>query len=120
MILMPVYSSFKERISKLGIGYTSHVYRELAEDPEKIRWDPAKPLIFAGFNALTAAEEVLIKHFVSTFNAVVIWDVDNYYLHDRNQEAGDFLRKYAKDPILKGSFPDPLPQHIIPGQKMLM
>lgn len=112
-ILMPVYATFKERIKEQGIGYTSHVYRELVENLDKIKRSTGKPLIFAGFNALTPAEEVLIKHFVSNFNAEVLWDIDAYYLDDANQEAGDFLRKYAKDPILGSSFPNPLPKKII-------
>jgi CRISPR/Cas system-associated exonuclease Cas4 (RecB family) len=110
-ILMPVYTTFKERIRKQGIGYTSHVYRELVEHLEDIT-SPDKPLIFAGFNALTPAEEILIKHFVSNFNAEILWDIDGYYINDQNQEAGDFLRRYAKDPILGVSFPDPFPEKV--------
>lgn len=112
-ILMPVYSTFKERIKDQRIGYTSHVYRELVDDLSQINHKPGKPLIFAGFNALTPAEEVLIKHFVSEYNAEILWDIDNYYVEDYNQEAGDFLRKYAKDPIFGASFPNPLPKKII-------
>ncbi|MEP1033127.1 PD-(D/E)XK nuclease family protein [Ekhidna sp.] len=112
-ILMPVYTTFKERIKEQGIGYTSHVYRELVDNLERIKRDESKPLIFAGFNALTPAEELLIKHFVSSYNAEVLWDIDAYYIDDTNQEAGGFLRKYAKDPILGVSFPTPLPQKII-------
>lgn len=111
-ILMPVYSTFKERINKQGIGYTSHVYRELVGKLDQIKRAPNKPLIFAGFNALTPAEEVLIKHFIAECKAEVLWDIDAYYIENKNQEAGDFLRKYAKDPILGTSFPNPLPKKI--------
>ncbi|WP_421762627.1 PD-(D/E)XK nuclease family protein [Ekhidna sp.] len=111
-ILMPVYDTFKKRIKEKEIAYTSHVYRELTENPTLIQRDESKPLIFAGFNALTPAEEVLIKHFVTEFNAEILWDIDAYYLEDVNQEAGDFLRRYAKDPIFGTSFPDPIPQKI--------
>ena len=117
-ILMPVYSTFKKRIKKEQIGYTSHVYRELVEDLERIDYNTNKPLIFAGFNALTPAEEILIKHFVSNFNAEVLWDLDAYYLKDTNQEAGDFLRRYAKDTILGASFPDPLPDKITKAKEV--
>lgn len=112
-ILMPVYETFKQRIKEQSIGYTSHVYRELVENLDGIKRSSNKPLIFAGFNALTPAEEVLIKHFISSFKAEVLWDIDGYYLDDSSQEAGDFLRKYANDPILGGSFPNPLPRRII-------
>lgn len=117
-ILMPVYTTFKERIEKLEIGYASHVYRQLVEGPEHIKYDPSKPLVFAGFNALTPAEEFLIKHFVSNYNAQLIWDIDAYYLNDKNQEAGGFLRRYAKDPVLGGSFPNPLPERITTNKQV--
>ena len=111
-ILLPVYDTFKNRIREENIGYTSHVYRDLVEHPEEIKWSDNKPLVFAGFNALTPAEEVLIKHFVSNHQAEIIWDVDGYYLDDANQEAGSFLRRYAKDPILGSSFPKEPSQNI--------
>ncbi|WP_462248536.1 PD-(D/E)XK nuclease family protein [Ekhidna sp.] len=111
-ILMPVYETFKQRIKEQRIGYTSHVYRELVENIESIRHNANKPIVFAGFNALTPAEEVLMKHFVSNYNAEILWDIDAYYINDSNQEAGDFLRKYSKDPILGNSFPNPLPEKV--------
>lgn len=111
-ILMPVYASFKARITEQEIGYTSHVYRSLVDNLDQFEFNEDKPLIFAGFNALTPAEEVLIKHFVSNLKAEILWDIDAYYIEDANQEAGDFLRKYAKDPVLGKSFPNPLPKQI--------
>ncbi len=111
-ILNPVYSTFKQRIKHQGIGYTAHIYRELVETIDEIDYAANKPLIFAGFNALTKAEETLIKHFVSSFNAEMIWDIDAYYLDDLNQEAGEFLRKYQKDQVLGPSFPAVLPDLI--------
>ncbi|NQZ78873.1 MAG: PD-(D/E)XK nuclease family protein, partial [Ekhidna sp.] len=111
-ILMPVYRTFKERITKQGIGYTSHVYRSLVDQVDKLTIGKGKPLVFAGFNALTPAEEQLIKHFVSEFDADILWDIDDYYLSDENQEAGDFLRRYMKDPILGTDFPSPLPKRV--------
>lgn len=117
-ILLPVYATFKERITQQGIGYTSHVYRTLVQDLHQIHWDSNKPLIFAGFNALTPAEEVLIKHFISEHNAQIIWDIDAYYLEDINQEAGGFLRRYSADTILGTSFPQPVPVRINKPKKV--
>ncbi len=111
-ILFPVYSTFKKRIQAKGIGYTSHVYRELVDHPDQISWNRDKPLIFAGFNALTPAEEMLIRHFVLNYHAEIHWDVDEYYIKDTHQEAGSFFRKYAKDPVMGSGFPDPLPQKV--------
>lgn len=112
-ILMPVYTSFKERLRDAGIGYTSHIYRELVDHPEQMVFDADQPLIFAGFNALTHAEEVLIKHFITECNAKILWDIDGYYMQDENQEAGSFLRRYSKDQVLGRTFPNPLPEKIV-------
>ncbi|GAB4250728.1 MAG: PD-(D/E)XK nuclease family protein [Ekhidna sp.] len=117
-ILHPVYEEFKERLKKEKIGYTSHVYRELASDLDQLKSKSYKPLIFAGFNALTPVEEKLIKHFVSDHGAEMIWDVDGYYIEDQNQEAGDFLRRYAQDPVLRSGFPSQLPNKIIQPKKV--
>ena len=55
-------------------------------------WDH---IIFAGFNALTAAEEKLLKFLLDAGKAEIYWDADDYYLSDPRQEAGRFLRQYA-------------------------
>ena len=111
-ILALVYERFKERLIKDGIGYTSHIYRELADRIEKEQLSISGPVIFAGFNALTPVEELLIKHFVSEHNAEVLWDIDAYYLENEVQEAGGFLRQYQKDAVLGKSFPKEIPATI--------
>jgi len=123
-ILAPVYESFKEQLKTEGVGYTSSIYRELVERLAKKDRGEEVPeinpgpglIVFAGFNALTPAEEKLIKHFVSEHGAEMIWDVDAYYLDDVNQEAGDFLRKYRKDAILGKTFPEEVERRITPDR----
>ncbi|WP_238531668.1 hypothetical protein [Nitritalea halalkaliphila] len=73
---------------------------------------PEKQLVFVGFNAFTAAEERLIKHYITQHQALIFWDIDAYYLEDRQQEAGLFLRQYRKDPVFGPTFPQVLPDHI--------
>lgn len=110
-ILAPVYESFKERLAKDQIGYTSHIYRELV-DSIKGKNLKSGPIIFAGFNALTPVEEYLMKYFVQDHNAEVLWDLDGYYLDSELQEAGSFLRKYQKDSILGKTFPETIPHRV--------
>jgi len=111
-ILLPIYKEFKSRIRKKNIGYASHIYRELLAKKESIKHPQNKPLTFAGFNVLTLAEETLIKHFVVENEAEVLWDIDAYYMDSKEQEAGNFLRRYRSDSVLGRSFPDALPQRI--------
>lgn len=49
-------------------------------------------LIFCGFNALNAAELNIFNKLYQQKKADILWDADNYYLKDKNQEAGLFLR----------------------------
>lgn len=49
-------------------------------------------LIFCGFNALNAAELNIFNKLYQQKKADILWDADNYYLKDNNQEAGLFLR----------------------------
>ncbi len=119
-ILAPVYKTFKEQLGQERVGYTSSIYRELVEDKTTLKIKKGgpgmkpgtNPLIFAGFNALTPAEEELIKFFVSEHNAEMLWDLDAYYLEDQNQEAGSFLRKYQNDPVFGKTFPEEIPYRI--------
>lgn len=117
-ILDSVYQSFKKRLKKDGIGYTSHIYRELTEKIQNEQLSIGGPVIFAGFNALTPVEELLIKHFVAEHDAEVLWDIDAYYLKNDVQEAGGFLRQYQKDPIFGKSFPEVIPATINQGKQV--
>ncbi len=111
-ILEAVYSSFKTRLQEKNIGYTSHIYRELASRIEDISIPEDRYIIFAGFNALTPVEEQLIKHFVINFQAKILWDIDEYYIANENQEAGSFMRQYVQDSIFSKGFSNPLPKRI--------
>ncbi len=57
---------------------------------------PWKKLVFAGFNALTAAEESIIETLYKDGKADYLIDSDPYYTDDPAHEAGRFLRKYSK------------------------
>jgi hypothetical protein len=94
-LLGTYYNDFVERTLAKKHAYQGLAYRIVAADPEvrasKHSW---KKIIFAGFNALNLAEEIIIEKLVDTDKAEIIWDTDGYYVNDPNQEAGRFIRKY--------------------------
>ncbi|MBE0636901.1 MAG: PD-(D/E)XK nuclease family protein [Bacteroidales bacterium] len=71
-----------------------HIFRKVAETIDDISltltW---KKIYFAGFNALTVSEQKITSTLVNSGIAEILWDTDDYYLSDKNQEAGHFLRK---------------------------
>lgn len=90
------YQYFTQRILSQNAAYTGLSYRYVAEHIQELmqgqQWDK---LIFAGFNALTRSEEKILQSLYESKQAELIWDVDEYYFSNKNQEAGLFLRKYA-------------------------
>ncbi|MTI21133.1 PD-(D/E)XK nuclease family protein [Fulvivirga sp. RKSG066] len=104
-ILLPLYEGFKERLRQQGRGFGGMIYRDIAERLEAEKIKPTHKLYLAGFNALTKSEETIFKYFVREVSAEIIWDVDDYYFSNRQQEAGTFLREYAADTLLGRSFP---------------
>ncbi len=104
-ILLPVYEDFTERLIKKRWGYQGLIYRRIVESIQNRKFQPQKAkVVFAGFNALTPAEEEIFKYFVGEQGADIYWDCDDYYLNDLGQEAGAYLRQYQKDAILGRTF----------------
>ena len=92
--LAPCYTMFREELLRRGEGYFGLAFDQLMQniqDKSFAEWDS---IVFAGFNALTAAEEKLFKFLIETGKAELYWDADDYYLKDPRQEAGRFLREY--------------------------
>ena len=91
-----IYNEFRSRLMEIGIGYSGMIYRAAAERIK--RGDesidiPKKRYIVAGFNALSASEKVLFDYLrTSELGAEFFWDYDNYYVGNKDHEAGLFLR----------------------------
>lgn len=109
-ILAKVYATFKQQLFENGIGYDGLIFREVAE---KVKDGPIidanRQIVFAGFNALTKAEEIIIGAILKGSGASMFWDLDQYYFNNIDQEAGNFLRKYAKSKSFADTFPAVIP-----------
>jgi hypothetical protein len=93
-LLPKYYQALYQHLLKKGLGYQGLVYRE-AEKKHRTFAEANKEnhFIFAGFNALNAAEENIIQYLVSIDHAEVYWDADQTFLNDPFHDAGLFLRK---------------------------
>lgn len=112
-LLAPLYEGFQSSLKVAGLAYSGMIYRRVAESLSELQ-PPASHFIFVGFNAFTLTEKKLIKHFISSYNAEIYWDLDSYYVDDPQQESGLFFREYLKDSVLGPTFPGELPQRIRP------
>jgi hypothetical protein len=102
--LYAVYQDFQEHLSNDGIAYAGMIHRVVAEQLQKEKPTSQQQIIFAGFNALTTAEEKIISWFVENQQADVVWDEDEFYVGAEHREAGSFFRLYRKHPVLGKTF----------------
>lgn len=90
-----VYDEFRARLRELGVGYMGMIYREAVErlKAEAVSLPTDKRYVFVGFNALSECERELLLRMQSSGCVDFYWDYDNYYVGNKSQEAGMFIRK---------------------------
>ena len=97
--LLPLYyKSLYTYLFDKGMGYQGLIYREavhklnqFAESIEGNRY------VFAGFNALNAAEEKIIQHLLAKDKATIYWDIDQAFFNDPYHDAGLFTRRFKEN-----------------------
>jgi hypothetical protein len=111
--LPAVYTEFTKTLASEGIGYEGMIHRQVAEKLVKLKEEATahQNMIFAGFNALTQSEEVLLSYYVK-HGSQVYWDADTYYTDNKHQEAGQFFRLYRNHPVLGKTFSEPIPSNL--------
>lgn len=97
--MMPIYyQAFYEYLIGKKVGYQGLIYRKAVEKSNDFAVKLGeKKMYFAGFNALNAAEEVIIQSFLEKGCAKVFWDIDAVFLNDPYHDAGLFLRRIKKE-----------------------
>lgn len=93
--LMPLYyQKFTEHLINKKVGYQGLLYRKASENCLAFaKKSEDKTYVFAGFNALNASEETIIKCLLEHNKASVFWDIDSVFLKDEFHDAGLFLRR---------------------------
>lgn len=91
------YYQLRDAMLKKNKGWSGLIYRQVAENiPDCIAKSNWSHFVFAGFNALNNAEEKLFATLVKSNKADILWDSDSYYLDDKVNVAGKFLRTYKE------------------------
>ena len=113
-----VYANLNSHLGEQNMAYEGMQYKRLAENLDKHEWRHLTgPVWFAGFNALTEAEEKIISWLIINLKAQIFWDVDAYYLSDKRQEAGNFFRMYQRKNVFRKSFEADAKSNLCSGDK---
>ena len=87
------YNRLSEELIRKNEVYQGLAYRRVVQNIEsisqKMTW---QKIVFAGFNALTRAEQQIISSLEKAGKAIILFDSDAYYIEDDSQEAGKFIR----------------------------
>lgn len=97
-----VYNTFRNRLQQKGKAYRGMAYRELAGDVGNLiaKRGEYERTYFAGFNAFTESERVIVTTLIKAKKAEVLWDSDRYYMSENTGvEAGISLRNYQKSQL---------------------
>ncbi|WP_270088617.1 PD-(D/E)XK nuclease family protein [Sphingobacterium sp. SYP-B4668] len=93
--LPKLYRAFKEKLKKERYINYPTLYRNIVDgsvdNPTFI--EKYKKILFVGFNALNRAETHLFQKWQHEERALFYFDADAYYLDDKIQEAGLFIRR---------------------------
>lgn len=75
-------------------GYQGLIFRIAAEQINEFLDSTTKQMVFIGFNALNKAEQQIIQTVLSQNRGEIFWDIDQYFLENKNHEAGRFIRSH--------------------------
>ncbi|MEI6853036.1 MAG: PD-(D/E)XK nuclease family protein [Bacteroidota bacterium] len=96
-MLYDIYLEFGKRLQALQLGNYGMACRKAVANINDETFVPKfQKVIFTGLNALTRSEEVILGYFAERKLSEMLWDADNYYVANRQQEAGTFIRKHLK------------------------
>lgn len=116
------YDLLKVSLTEKGMGTKGMIYRNVAENIEKEGVLPWKQVVFAGFNALTQAEEKLFEGLRKNYAVTLLWDTDEYYVYPKKynlpwQEAGLPLNRLFKN--LKLTNPQWVGSNLVESEKTI-
>jgi len=97
--LLPLYyNSLYDHLLNKAIGYQGLIYREAVNNLNHFSNTISnRVFVFAGFNALNAAEEKIVQHLLALDQAKIYWDADQTFLNDPYHDAGLFVRRFKEN-----------------------
>jgi hypothetical protein len=97
-LLPNYYLTLYKHLQLKKVGYQGLIYREAVNNLNHFTESlQNKKFLFAGFNALNAAEEKIIQYLIAAGQAKIYWDVDQTFLNDPYHDAGLFVRRFKEN-----------------------
>jgi hypothetical protein len=97
-LLPNYYLTLYQHLQLKKVGYQGLIYREAVNNLNHFTESlQNKKFLFAGFNALNAAEEKIIQYLIAAGQAKIYWDVDQTFLNDPYHDAGLFVRRFKEN-----------------------
>ncbi len=104
-ILLPLYDSFRERLSAKGLAYEGMVYRSLAArlgtepavDVLKAAFGDVKEYVFVGLNALNECEKKVMRRMRDAGLAEFCWDYSGEMVRNPLNKSSFFMSRNVKD-----------------------
>lgn len=92
--LSEIYEKFNQRLDELHIAYSGKMYREFARRLEENKIVlSCKKIKVIGFSVLNNVEKKIFRLLRDNFCTDFYWDYDKYYVEDKQNEAGIFIRE---------------------------
>ena len=96
--LPKLYELFKAELLKKELGTKGLCYMEAKENLEHYKGANADMQhFFIGLNSLSKTEELIIKELIAFNKGEIYWDIDNYFLKNKNHGSSFFIRKYKNN-----------------------
>ena len=96
--LVVLYKQFKIKINNQGVGTKGMCYSEAVFNIEHYKKaNINNRFFFIGLNALSKAEEIIIKELIQFNSGNIFWDIDSVWFKNKNHSASFHIRKYRKE-----------------------
>ena len=96
--LASLYNEFKLKLNNQGLGTKGMCYSEAVVNLEYYKKaNTNNRHLFIGLNALSKAEEIIIKELIQINSGDIYWDIDSLSFKNRNHSASFHIRKYRKE-----------------------
>ena len=95
--LTSIYQEFKQKLNTQGLGTKGMCYSEAVVNLEHYKKaNTNKRFFFIGLNALSKAEEIIIKELIEISSGDIFWDIDSASFKNNNHSGSFHIRKYRK------------------------